>query len=456
MAEDYRRAKLRGKSFKGQDLTGADFSYADIRGVDFTGAILKNVNFRHAQAGLQRRWAITIVILSFILSALSGFLSATGGSLLGFLLIENNSENIYVGIASLVVLSVFFLMTFFRGAASACGFLVMSITATGLAGVLWAGIIALSWAGIGTTTGTMTLAAGVTLVVTGAVSVIVASLGTVLIAGVAALAGAVAGLPALMVTILPAGVLAGIIAVFAFKVGFIAGVVGVTVAALVVLLSAYIACAALFGDENQEWVRNIVISTATSKGTNFENADLTDADLTQARLKNSNFNQAILKRTCWFEATELNMSFLGKSYLANDKKRELLVTKNFANKNFDGWDLQGLNLQEANFKDASLYGANLNESNVKNADFSRAKLVKTQLDKTDFTGANLTGAYIEDWQITVETRLDGVKCDYIFLRVPTKENPNPCRQPANWEEYFQPGQFSKFISPFSHVTRIKI
>lgn len=56
MAQNYRRGKLRGKSFKGQDLTGADFSDSDIRGTDFTGAILHSANFSNAKAGLQRRY----------------------------------------------------------------------------------------------------------------------------------------------------------------------------------------------------------------------------------------------------------------------------------------------------------------------------------------------------------------------------------------------------------------
>jgi hypothetical protein len=109
MAQNYRRAKLRGKSFKGQDLTGADFSNSDIRGTDFTGAILTGANFRDAKAGLQRRWAIALVIFALLLSAISGLLSAVGGSLLGFLLVNNHRENIYVVVISLMVLSAFLL-----------------------------------------------------------------------------------------------------------------------------------------------------------------------------------------------------------------------------------------------------------------------------------------------------------------------------------------------------------
>jgi hypothetical protein len=73
MAEDFSGQNLRGRSFKGQDLTGANFSYADIRGADFTNAILRNANFSYAKAGLKRFWAISLLIVSFILSAILGF-----------------------------------------------------------------------------------------------------------------------------------------------------------------------------------------------------------------------------------------------------------------------------------------------------------------------------------------------------------------------------------------------
>ena len=97
--------------------------------------------------------------------------------------------------------------------------------------------------------------------------------------------------------------------------------------------------------------------------------------------------------------------------------------------------------------DASFIGADLSEANLQDADLSRAKLVQTQLDSTDFTGATLTGAFIEDWNITVNTKLRGVRCDYIYLRLPTKENPDPHRKPDNRNEIFEDGDFEDFIKP---------
>ncbi|MEO1184993.1 MAG: pentapeptide repeat-containing protein [Cyanobacteria bacterium J06636_27] len=97
MAQEYHRAKLRGKSFKGKDLTGVDFSNSDIRGTDFTNAILRGANFSHTKSGLQRRWAIIIILFALVLSAISGLMSAVGGSLVGFILIDSARSHLYTG-----------------------------------------------------------------------------------------------------------------------------------------------------------------------------------------------------------------------------------------------------------------------------------------------------------------------------------------------------------------------
>ena len=109
--------------------------------------------------------------------------------------------------------------------------------------------------------------------------------------------------------------------------------------------------------------------------------------------------------------------------------------------------LRGVNLQGANLTDASFIGTNLNEANLEDTDLSRAKLVQTQLDEADLTGATLTGATIEDWGITSHTKLQGVRCRYVFMRLPTKDDPNPRRKPDNWEEEFEDGDFAEFIKP---------
>ena len=85
MPQDFSRQNLRGYSFKGQNLAGANFSNTDLRGANFTGANLQGVNFTGAKAGLQRRWVIFLVVLSWLVSGISGFLFLFNGLLIAYI-----------------------------------------------------------------------------------------------------------------------------------------------------------------------------------------------------------------------------------------------------------------------------------------------------------------------------------------------------------------------------------
>ncbi|KYC34663.1 hypothetical protein WA1_50570 [Scytonema hofmannii PCC 7110] len=214
-----------------------------------------------------------------------------------------------------------------------------------------------------------------------------------------------------------------------------------------VLLGNYIAWRTLSGDEKCAWIHKLAVIFATMGGTSFRATDLTDANFASATLKSTDFRNANLTRTCWYKAKMLDFARPGKTYLQNAQVRQLLVTGRGQDKNFDREILRGINLQAANLTDASFIGADLSEANLQEANLSRAKLVQTQLAGTNFTGANLTGAYIEDWGITSDTKFDGVRCEYVYMRVPTKENPDPLRKPDNNKEVFADGEFGDFIQP---------
>ena len=83
---DFRGENLRGQNFKGKDLSGADFSGTDIRSANFTNANLTKANFTKAKAGLQRRWAIGLLILSFLLSGVSGLFSGYAGAIVSLII----------------------------------------------------------------------------------------------------------------------------------------------------------------------------------------------------------------------------------------------------------------------------------------------------------------------------------------------------------------------------------
>ncbi|NEP34329.1 pentapeptide repeat-containing protein [Moorena sp. SIO3B2] len=194
------------------------------------------------------------------------------------------------------------------------------------------------------------------------------------------------------------------------------------------------------------FIRSIAITFAAIRGTSFLGSDLTDADFTQAVLKSTNF-VANLTRTRFNNTRKLDQAKVGETYLKNPDVRQLVVTGEGKEKNFDHGNLRGVNLARANLVGANFIGADLSEANLQDVDLSRAKLVQTQLDATDFTGATLTGAFIEDWGITNQTKFNGVRCEYVFMRLPTKEDPEPWRKPDNKNEVFKDGEFGDFIKP---------
>jgi uncharacterized protein YjbI with pentapeptide repeats len=454
MPQDFSGKNLRGKSFKGQNLEGANFRYADIRGADFSNANLRGAKFTGAKAGLQNRWTISLVIFSLLLSAVSGFISAVSGAAIGLCLISGDFNYLFAGVVSLVVLVVFLIVAVYQNLVAAFRFLLMAGTiavVVAVAGALTAAVVeeaAVTVAAAVAVVGIGFLATGV--VVLGAVAVALSGLGTMI--------GAVVATVTVIVTLRVAVVVKAVTATGAMilaRAAASAGTVTVTVtmagavagAVAVAASSAYVGWCALVGDEKQVFIRNIAVAIATTKGTNYQGSNVTDADFTQATLKNANFKKANLTCTCWFQAHSLHLAAAGKTYLKDAQVRQLIVTKDGQNKNFNRQNLRRVNLKGANLADASFIGADLSAANLQDADLSRAKLVHTQLDKTDLTGATLTGAYIEGWNITHETKFTGVRCEYVYMRLPTKINPDPLRKPDNREEVFKDGDFADFIQP---------
>jgi uncharacterized protein YjbI with pentapeptide repeats len=374
MPADYSGQNLRGRNFKGKNLEGANFSGADIRSANFTGANLKGANFSHAKAGLQRRWATFLMVVSLAFSGLSGFLSAFAGFVVAALIFhpEKGYEIAYqiAGFAVIAIFIIFFLVTIRQGIQAGLG----------------AGAFAVA--------------------------------GTVAVAGAGAFAVSV------------------------------------------VLFSIYISLRALKGDPKHALIRHTAVAFAAFRGTSFRSADLTDANFTEATLKSTDLRKANLTRTCWRNAEKLDRVRPGKTYLQNALLRQVLVTGLGEKQIFDQQNLRGVNLQKAHLKDASFIATDLSEANLQDADLSRAKLVQTQLDQTDLTGAILTGAYIEEWNISTDTKLHGIRCDYVFMRLPPEKRPdflalpplerldeNPRRKPDDWNRNFTDGEFADFIAP---------
>lgn len=454
---DFSGANLRGQSFKGKDLSGANFSEADIRGANFTNAKLIGANFKRSKAGLQRCWTISLAILPLILSLLSGFTSGMLGIVSAIFLnpgltkefatiTRMSASNEAAIIASIIVVS-----------AIVASFFVISqryqfVKALWLIGVA---VIATS---ISSVFGSQAIYVTISVFLVISLTLLTSLEGATSVCILALLFGNRYGaisfiVPALSISLPSAGfgtiglTVASKYPVTATWVIVITCLLAMAVSIGSVVFYISIALRAIAGDEGLLWLREFALAITATGGTSFRNADLTDADFTSATLKSTDFRKANLTRTQWYQAKKLDRVRPGTTYLQIAKIRQLLLTGQGQAQNFNRQNLRGINLQGANLADASFISADLSSAKLQDADLSRAKLVQTQLDEADLTGATLTGAYIEDWGITSHTKLQGVRCEYVFMREPTKEDPNPHRKPDNWKETFKDGDFADFIKP---------
>ncbi|MEH2087774.1 pentapeptide repeat-containing protein [Nostoc sp.] len=434
MVDEFHRASLQGADFRGKNLAAANFSHADIRGADFRDAILIGANFRNTKAGLPILWAIGLVALSLILSLFAGLISAYAGAFIADLLSNNIYENLFFGIISLITLAIFLIIIFWQGLGA-----ILTILAEVVAACLIAALAFLPENEVGRN------------LVIGAVFTTLALTGV--LAGIGNMAVAVA--VARVMTLPKARTLAGVMAFIGAVLGVLLGVRSQESAYLTAGLiglaaiasGIYIGWQAIAGEKKYSLIRVLAIGMVAQKGTNFRGADLTDADFTQATLKSVDLRKATLTRTCWFGVQKLEQARVEGTYLEHPKVQQLLITKDGREQKFDRLDLRELNLKDANLQDASLIRTDLSAATLQNANLLGAKLAQAQLYDTNLTQACLTGAYIENWGISTDTQLDGVKCEYIYMQLPTKDDPDPCRKPDNRQETFNEGDFADFIAP---------
>ena len=424
---DFRGVNLRGHSFKDQDLSGADFSEADIRGTNFTLTNLKGTKFSGAKAGLPNLSKIAIAMVLMFIAAFSGVTLALASiSAASLLTPEAMKQYSMLPIVVIAILwTLFPVITIRQGLETSIGFAVVAgvfaisiaVAQSGTAPEVWYG--ALAGAGV------------------------IVSL--VILAGVVASALTVAGVVAVVVIVVVVVIFTITLAATLAK----AMAINIAVAMTLVIapLAIYMGLQALAGNHKYISLNRIAITFTAIGGTSFRYADLTDANFTGAILKNTNLNQGILIRTCFYSAKKLYLAKVKGTYLDNPDVVQLVVTRVAKQKNLNHLNLRGVNLAGANLEDVNFMGADLSEANLQDSNLFRAKLVQTQLGETDLTGANLTAATIEDWSINSHTKLHGVRCEYVFMREPTKDDPNPHRKPDNWEETFKDGEFSDFITP---------
>lgn len=211
-----------------------------------------------------------------------------------------------------------------------------------------------------------------------------------------------------------------------------------------------------------------IASEASLREANLIEARLNKADFSFANCIEANFRRANLAKVIFIEAnlrganlreTILRNSLMGRANLGNADFTEANATES----NFSGADLIRANLSkatlvQANFQEAKLSGANLSRAIAAGANFSEADLSETDLTKTDlrqanltqadlartkiaatnFNGAALTGICLEDAQLSSTAKLEGVSCDFFYLKRNAQD-----RRPNEGE--LLPGEFAQIF-----------
>jgi uncharacterized protein YjbI with pentapeptide repeats len=205
----------------------------------------------------------------------------------------------------------------------------------------------------------------------------------------------------------------------------------------------WFAQSAITGDKKFSWLWKRYMRLATSGGTLFARAELTDANFTSATLKGANFKDAHIGKICWKGARSLEHALFGNCYLKDSEIRRLIVGQRIKGKNFDGLNLEGINLEGSDLAYASFIGTNLSLAKLCGANLTEANLKQARLAGADLTKSILTGACIEDWTIDDTTVLEEVVCKYIHLEKLPGSMSGRRREPPHPKE-FQPGDFKKF------------
>jgi uncharacterized protein YjbI with pentapeptide repeats len=417
-------------------MTSLDFSHSDIRGMNFSGANLVGANFSYSRAGQSLYWKIGLFLSALLLSMISAYVMGYAGGIAGYLMIvEASLTDFSSGVLVLLILGVFIFVAIKQGLGNtairlAIGVIFFLVLAAGLGETsLIAPALFQSLATTGSISGALITSVALTwlklLLRNSSIAIFIHSI----LFAIFSVLGAWEAIETKSQRALNALPVDAIITGSLF------------------FLSIYISLKTSEKDKKFSLIYKSSKILASFGGTCFRGADLTDANFTSANLPGVNFRDSTLVRTCWFEAKKLEYSLTIGTSIEHPIIRDLLVKKQGENQNFDSLNLCDLNLENADLKNASFNGANLSGSNFKNANLSGAKLTRTQLYNSNLKGVCLTGAYIENWGISTETNLLEIKCDYIYMHLPTEQDPDPHRKPDNRNELFKEGDFSNFIAP---------
>ena len=431
---DFRSLNLRGEYFKDENLSGADFSQSDIHSTNFSQANLNRTNFTSVTCGLLRSHIVWRIIISLFLTILLGStLFVCANTIFSILSFDNQFDDWIV----LVILTIALSVISYQGIKIISNNLAATkkiFTSTLIAFFAIFGLGVVTMILLITTSKSLSQTEALKLAVTGGL------LGIILFS--------VAIVTSLMLITQSWGII-GILTILLISlvlIFIINGISALLISGAMILSAIYCGYVSTKENNTESLIYNLVTIGTTAPRTNFRNANLTDAIFVRAKLKSVDFREANLTRVDWHKAEILHCVASGETYIKNLSLRQLLITGEGQNQNFDRQDLRGVNLQKANLTNASFIDTDLSQANLQETILLEAKLVQTNLDKADLRNADLTGAYIEDWGITRNTIFEGIKGDYIYQKRPTKYDRDPNRMPPSQQGNFGKNDLYVFIT----------
>ena len=306
---DFQNLDLRGQSFQRKSLTKADFSYADIRGANFAGADLTGAKFIKVRAGLQKRWAFSLIIVVLLLLTISVFFNALTSVFVAEFVRNfnlNNPPYIIAGLAAVLTLGLYYYFVFHQGIKNAIS-LVLSIILSMVIAVLFNMAVS--------ATLIIGLIIGINIVLNIILDIVLMILNIVFN-------------EAINIALI---LLFNIVFNIAFNMFFSIPITGsiplintrIAIAFSLITLGVNIYLAyRIYRDERNTWLRRIAVAWAAIGGTNFSSTILTDADFSQAIVKNTNFCNAKLTRACFRNSHQLELARVGGTLLHNNSVRK--------------------------------------------------------------------------------------------------------------------------------------
>jgi hypothetical protein len=273
MKLNYSHENLRGKNFNAITLHNASFRGADLRGADFSSAKLVGADFSQSKSGIQSHFQALLFFLAFFVACFSGYLAMLAGSTVQLLLKSGNPNERIGGYITCLLFVVFAAFAVWKGLFNAINKLlvIMIASAVALGAFMY-------FSGLGTGMGG--LYGGIAILL----MVLMFVVGTIARATIGTLGSNI------------------LFFVVAISGGMFGRSMGGGIGTVVMAICCAVISKRALKEEGNSVLRTIALFISSRFGTSFKEADLTNSNFTDARIKNTDFSHANLTGVNWTNA----------------------------------------------------------------------------------------------------------------------------------------------------------